>query len=77
MFVKKRFCILVFERREKPSCRLRPVLFSRCEDRGYSLVAVHGMGFSFQWLLLLWGLDSKHVGFRSCNARAQESWCTG
>ena len=31
MFVKKRFCILVFERREEPSCRLRPVLFCRCE----------------------------------------------
>ena len=46
-------------------------LFSRCEDRGYSLVAVHGMGFSFQWLLLLWRPGSRARGFSSCGSCAQ------
>ena len=45
---------------------------------GLSLVAVNGgysslwyMGFSLWWLLLLWRMGSRHVGFSSCGMRAQ------
>ena len=47
--------------------------------RGLSLVATSGVcsvlrcvGFSLQWLLLLWSTGSRHVGFSSCRSRALE-----
>ena len=39
-------------------------------SRGYSLLQC--LGFSFRWLLLLWSVDSRHVGFSSCGSRALE-----
>ena len=46
--------------------------------RRLSLVVVNGdysllwcMGFSLQWLLLLWSMGSKHAGFSSCSTQAQ------
>ena len=46
--------------------------------RGLSLVAASGgyfslwwVGFSLQWLLLLWSTGSRHVGFSSCVTQAQ------
>ena len=46
--------------------------------RGLSLVAVSGgysllryVGFSLQWLLLLWSMGSRCVGFSSCGTQAQ------
>ena len=52
--------------------------------RGLSLVAESGdysslrcMGFSLQWLLLLWSTGSRHTGFSSCSTRAQQLWLTG
>ena len=45
---------------------------------GLSLVVESGgyfslqcTGFSLRWLLLLWSMGSKHVGFSSCGRRAQ------
>ena len=45
---------------------------------GLSLVAASGgyfslpcAGFSLQWLLLLWSMGSRHVGFSSCGSWAQ------
>ena len=47
--------------------------------RGLSLVAASGgysslwcMGFSLQWLLLLWSTGSRHAGFSSCGSWALE-----
>ena len=44
--------------------------------RGLSLVAASGgysslqcAGFSLQWLLLLWGMGSRRVGFSSCSTQ--------
>ena len=52
--------------------------------RGFSLVAVSGgysslqcMGFSLQWLLLLWSTGSRHTGFSSCGPQAQQLWLLG
>ena len=46
--------------------------------KGFSLVAESGvysslrcMGFSLQWLLLLWSMGSRHMGFSSCGTWAQ------
>ena len=46
--------------------------------RGLSLVAASGgysslrcAGFSLQWLLSLWSMGSRRVGFGSCGTRAQ------
>ena len=46
--------------------------------RGLSLVGVSGgysslwcVGFSLQWLLLLWSTGSRCVGFSSCGSHAQ------
>ena len=51
---------------------------------GLSLVAASGgyssfwcTGFSLQWLLLSQSTDSRHTGFSSCGARAQQLWLTG
>ena len=45
---------------------------------GLSLVAASGdysslwcTGFSLRWLLLSWGMGSRHAGFSSCNTQAQ------
>ena len=45
---------------------------------GLSLVAASGgysslryMGVSLWWLLLLWSMGSRHVGFNSCDTQAQ------
>ena len=45
--------------------------------RAFSLVAARGgysllwcVGFSLQWLLLLWSTGSRHTGFSSCGAQA-------
>ena len=45
---------------------------------GFSLVAASGgysslqcVGFSLQWLLLLWSTGSRHAGFSSCGMWAQ------
>ena len=45
---------------------------------GFSLVAVSGgysslrcTGFSLRWLLFLWSMGSRHVGFRVCGTWAQ------
>ena len=50
--------------------------------RGFSLVVASGifsslwcMGFSLRWLLLLWGIGSRHTGFSSCS-RLLSSWGT-
>ena len=40
-------------------------------SRGYS--SLRCMGFSLRWLLLLWSMGSRHVGFSSCGTRALES----
>ena len=52
--------------------------------RRLSLVAASGgysslwcVGFSLQWLLLLWSTGSKRVGFSSCGTRDQQLWLTG
>ena len=49
-----------------------------------SLVAASGgcsslqcAGFSLWWLLLLWSMGSRHMGFSSCGTRAQQLWLTG
>ena len=54
------------------------LLWAFVAARGLSLVAVSGgyfllwcMGFSLWWLLLLWSMGSRHVGFCSCGSRAQ------
>ena len=46
---------------------------------GLPLVAVSGgyssfwcMGFSLQWLLLLWSMASRHMGFSSCGSQDLE-----
>ena len=51
---------------------------------GFSLVAASGgysslwcAGFSLQWLLLLWSIGSRCMGFSSCGTRAQQLWCMG
>ena len=51
---------------------------------GLSLVVVSGgysslwcMGVSLQWPLLLWSTGSRHAGFSSCGARAQQLWLAG
>ena len=38
-------------------------------SRGYS--SLRCVGFSLQWLLLLWSMGSKHTGFSSCGTWAQ------
>ena len=38
-------------------------------SRGYS--SLQCVGFSLQWLLLLWSTGSRHVGFSSCGEQAQ------
>ena len=38
--------------------------------RGYS--SMRCVGFSLWWLLLLWSMGSRHVGFSSCGSRALE-----
>ena len=43
--------------------------FSSCGKRG--LLFVGCMGFSFQWLLLLWSMGSRRAGFSSCGTCAQ------
>ena len=52
--------------------------------RLFSLVAASGsysllqcVGFSLRWLLLLWSMGSRRVGFSSCGTRAQELQFTG
>ena len=52
--------------------------------RGLSLVAASGgytllwcTGFSLWWLLLLWSMSSKHVGFSSCGTQVQQLWLAG
>ena len=52
--------------------------------RRFSLVAVSGgysllrcVGFSLQWLLLLWSTGSRHAGFSRCGSRAQQLWFAG
>ena len=49
--------------------------------RGLSLVVASGgysslrcVGFSLWWLLLLWSMGSRRVGFSSCGSRAQSLW---
>ena len=49
-----------------------------------SLVAVSGVrawvwytGFSLQWLLWLWSAVSRHIGFSSCDAQAQQYQLAG
>ena len=51
---------------------------------GLSLVAVSKVysslpctGFSLWWLLLLWSMGSRCVGFSSCGTQAQQLWLTG
>ena len=39
-------------------------------SRGYSSLLC--VGFSLQWLLLLWSTGSRHAGFSSCGSRALE-----
>ena len=38
-------------------------------SEGYS--SLQCMGFSLQWLLLLWSMGSRHAGFSSCGTGAQ------
>ena len=42
--------------------------------RGLSLVASSRGYSSLRWLLLLWSMGSRHVGFSSCGMWAQELW---
>ena len=35
------------------------------------------VGFSLQWLLLLWSMGSRHMGFSSCSTWAQQLWLAG
>ena len=44
-------------------------------SRGYS--SLWCAGFSLQWLLLLWRMGFRHVGFSSCGMRAQQLWLAG
>ena len=44
--------------------------FSSCGERGLLFVAVHGL-LTAVWLLLLWNMGSRHVGFSRCGTRAQ------
>ena len=51
---------------------------------GFSLVAASGgysllrcTGLSLRWLLLLRSTGSRHMGFSSCGARAQQLWLAG
>ena len=37
----------------------------------WELLFIECTGFSLQWLLLLWGTGSRHVGFSSCRTQAQ------
>ena len=46
------------------ACRLSLVVGSE----GYS--SLRCVGFSLRWLLLLWSMGSRHVGFSSCGSRA-------
>ena len=34
-------------------------------------------GFSLWWLLLLWSMGSRRMGFSSCGMQAQQLWLTG
>ena len=61
--------------------RLCWVFLAAC---GLSLVAAGGgysllrcVGFSLQWLLLLWSTGSRPAGFSSCESWAQQLWHTG
>ena len=52
--------------------------------RRLSLVAASGgysslwyVGFSLQWLLLLWSIGSRHMGFSSCRTQTQQFWPLG
>ena len=42
---------------------------------GYS--SLQWVGFSLQWLLLLWSTGSRRTGFSICGAQAQELWHSG
>ena len=51
---------------------------------GLSLVAVDGgfsslwcAGCSLRWLLLLWNMGSRHMGFSSCGTWVQQLWRAG
>ena len=44
-------------------------------SRGYS--SLRCTGFSLRWLLLWWSTGSRHVGFGSCGACAQQLWLAG
>ena len=44
-------------------------------SRGYS--SLRCMGFSLWWLLLLWSMGSRCVGFSSCGTWAQQLWLAG
>ena len=52
--------------------------------RSLSLAVVSGgysslrcAGFSLRWLLLLWSMSSRSMGFSSCASRAQQLWLMG
>ena len=45
------------------------------ESGGYS--SLWCVGFSLQWLLLLWSSGFRHVGFSSCVTWAQQLWLMG
>ena len=52
--------------------------------RGLSLVEVSGvysslrrMSFSLWWLLSLWSMGSRHLGFSSCGTQTQQLWLAG
>ena len=46
-----------------------------CSERGLLFFAVHG--FLLWWLLLLWSMGSRHMGFSSCSMQAQQLWLAG
>ena len=41
----------------------------RCYVQAFSLLQC--TGFSLSWLLLLWSMGSRYMGFSSCGTRAQ------
>ena len=53
------------------ACRLSLVVASG----GYSSLPC--LVFSFWWLILLQSMGSRHAGFGSCGARAQQLWLAG
>ena len=44
-------------------------------SRGHS--SMRCTGFSLWWLLLLWSIGSRHMGFSSCGVQAQQLWLMG